>query len=397
MKRVFSVQQTILADNFKHMIRLAIPSIDENDLQAVSEVLSSGYLVQGAQVTAFEHAVAHYVGTKYAVAVANCTAALQISLMALDVRPGDLVVVTAYSWLSTANVIELCGAQPVFVDICLDTFNMDPDCLEKVLEVLMANSGTSKRVKAILPVHTFGQIANMPKILELAERYNLPIIEDAACALGATLHERQAGTWGLMGCFSFHPRKAITTGEGGIITTNDAKLAQHLRALRNHGQDPDANSPEFIMPGFNYRMTEFQAALGVSQMTKLDRIIEARRRLATSYDKLFEGTPIQPPLVSKGTNHVYQSYVVLLPRHLASKRQTTIEQLKRVGIETTIGTYHMPMTSYFRNRYDYRAGDFPSADNVFARSLSLPLYEGLSFQEQQYLTDSLKKHCNGNS
>ena len=379
------------------MIRLTIPSIDENDLKAVSVVLSSGYLVQDARVTAFEHAVAHYVGTEYAVAVANCTAALHLSLLALGVGPRDIVLVTAYSWPATANVIELCGAQPIFIDIRPDTFNMDPNCLETALNRLIDGEDMAHSVKAILPVHTFGQMADMEEILRIAKCYNLPVIEDAACALGATLRGRQAGNWGLMGCFSFHPRKAITTGEGGIITTNNAKFAQHLRALRNHGQDPDANSPEFIMPGFNYRMTEFQAALGVSQMTKLDRIIEARRRLATSYDKLFEVTPIQPPLVSKGTNHVYQSYVVLLPRHLASKRQTIIEQLKRVGIETTIGTYHMPMTSYFRSRYDYRSGDFPVADHVFARSLSLPLYEGLSFHEQQYITDSLKKHCNGNS
>jgi dTDP-4-amino-4,6-dideoxygalactose transaminase len=378
------------------MIKLTIPSIDENDLQAVRDVLSSGYLVQGEQVKSFENAITNYVGSKYAIAVANCTAALHISLMALGVRPGDLVVVTAYSWLSTANVVELCGAQPVFVDICTDTFNMDPDCLERVLTELMSKTDTNKRVKAILPVHTFGQIADMPKILEQAERYNLPVIEDAACALGATLHGRQAGTWGQIGCFSFHPRKAITTGEGGIIVTNDIGLAKHLKALRNHGQDPDANSPQFIMPGFNYRMTEFQAALGFCQMTKLDRIIEIRRHLATSYNKFFEGTLIQPPLVSKGVKHVYQSYIVLLPKHLASKRQTIIEHLKKVGIETTIGTYHMPMTTYFRSRYNYRMGDFPIAEQVFACSLSLPLYEGLSFHAQQYIEETLIKHCNGN-
>jgi dTDP-4-amino-4,6-dideoxygalactose transaminase len=255
------------------MIRLTIPSIDEDDLHAVREVLASGYLVQGKKVAAFEQIVADYVGTKYAVVVSNCTAALHLSLLALDVRPGDLVLVTAYSWLSTANVIELCGAHPVFVDISPDSFNMNPDCLKKALERLMTATDSGRRVKAILPVHTFGQMADMPAILKLAELYNIPVIEDAACALGATLHGRQAGTWGMMGCFSFHPRKAITTGEGGILTTNDSALASRLRALRNHGQDPDASSPDFIMPGFNYRMTEFQAALGITQMAKLDRII----------------------------------------------------------------------------------------------------------------------------
>ncbi|MBM4430033.1 MAG: DegT/DnrJ/EryC1/StrS family aminotransferase [Chloroflexi bacterium] len=364
------------------MIRLTIPSIEEDDLQAVREVLASGYLVQGPRVAAFEQAVADYVGTKYAVAVSNCTAALHLALLALDTRLGDLVIVTAYSFIATANVIELCGAQPVFVDIQPNTFNLDPNCLEEVLKQLMSAKETGRRVKAILPVHTFGQMADMPAILELAERYGLPVIEDAACALGATLHGRQAGTWGMMGCFSFHPRKAITTGEGGIITTNDSDLARRLRALRNHGQDPDAAAPDFILPGFNYRMTEFQAALGITQMTKLDQIIAARRRLAACYDTLLANTPLRPPIVSPGSQPVYQSYVILLPEDSAPRRADLIRNLKDRGIETTIGTWHMPMTTYFRSRYDYRLGDFPVADAVFARSVTLPLFEKMQEGQQ---------------
>jgi len=364
------------------MIRLTIPSIKEDDLQAVREVLASGYLVQGPRVAAFEQAVADYVGTKYAVAVSNCTAALHLALLALDTRLGDLVIVTAYSFIATANVIELCGAQPVFVDIQPNTFNLDPNCLEEVLKQLMSAKETGRRVKAILPVHTFGQMADMPAILELAERYGLPVIEDAACALGATLHGRQAGTWGMMGCFSFHPRKAITTGEGGIITTNDSDLARRLRALRNHGQDPDAAAPDFILPGFNYRMTEFQAALGITQMTKLDQIIAARRRLAACYDTLLANTPLRPPIVSPGSQPVYQSYVILLPEDSAPRRADLIRNLKDRGIETTIGTWHMPMTTYFRSRYDYRLGDFPVADAVFARSVTLPLFEKMQEGQQ---------------
>ena len=365
------------------MIRLTIPSIEEDDLQAVREVLATGYLVQGPRVAAFEQAVADYVGTKYAVAVSNCTAALHLALLALDTRPGDLVIVTAYSFVATANVIELCAAQPVFVDIQPDTFNLDPNCLEGVLKRLMATSETARRVKAILPVHAFGQMADMTAILELANHYELPVIEDAACALGATLHSRQAGTWGVMGCFSFHPRKAITTGEGGIIVTNDAALARRLRALRNHGQDPDAPVVDFIMPGFNYRMTEFQAALGLNQMTKLDRVVAARRRLAAHYDELLQGTPLQAPAVAPGSQPVYQSYVVLLPERAAACRAELIARLREQGIETTIGTWHMPMTTYFRNRYGYKAGDFPVADQVFARSLTLPLHEKMLQSQQE--------------
>jgi dTDP-4-amino-4,6-dideoxygalactose transaminase len=365
------------------MIRLTIPSIEEDDLQAVREVLESGYLVQGPRVAAFEQAVAEYVGTQYAVAVSSCTAALHLALLALDVQAGDLVVVTAYSWPATANVIELCGAQPVFVDIQPDTFNLDPNCLEVTLQRLTANTETARRVKAILPVHTFGQMADMPAIVELAGRFDLPVIEDAACALGATLHGRKAGTWGVMGCFSFHPRKAITTGEGGIITTNDAYLVRRLQTLRNHGQDPDASSTDFVLPGFNYRMTEFQAALGLTQMAKLDDIIAARRRLAARYDEMLVETRIQSPLIDEGSHPVYQSYVVLLPEQASDGCQVLVKYLREKDVEITIGTYHIPMVTYFRSRYGYRPGDFTVTDSVFARSVTLPLHTKMMTCEQQ--------------
>ncbi|MHC4402524.1 MAG: DegT/DnrJ/EryC1/StrS family aminotransferase, partial [Planctomycetota bacterium] len=180
------------------MIRLTIPSLDESDYRAVREVLESGFLVQGPKVATFERAVAGHVGVEHAVAVSSGTAALHLALLALGVGPDDLVVTTAYSWPATANVVVLCGAEPVFVDIRSDTYNIDPDALQSTLERLMAKTETARRVKAILPVHTFGQLADMPAILELAGRYDLPVVEDAACALGASLHDRQAGTWGRM-------------------------------------------------------------------------------------------------------------------------------------------------------------------------------------------------------
>jgi dTDP-4-amino-4,6-dideoxygalactose transaminase len=371
------------------MIRLTIPPIEEDDLAAVRQALASGQLVQGPTVAAFEQAIARQVGVAHAVAVSSCTAALHASLLALGVETGDLVLVTAYSWLATANVIELCGAQPVFVDITPDTFNLDPGRLEETLKRLMANAATARRVRAVLPVHTFGNPADMPALLAIASRYEVPVIEDAACALGATLDSRQMGSWGLLGCFSFHPRKAITTGEGGAITTADTGLARRLRALRNHGLDPEAPSPDFILPGLNYRLTEFQAALGLTQMAKLDRVVAARRRLAASYDRLLEGTPLGRPLAPPGSQPVHQSYVVLLPEEAAPRRGALIRALKERGIETTIGTWHMPLTSYFRSRYDYRAGDFPVADAVFARSLTLPLHERLSEEDQARVVQTL--------
>lgn len=373
------------------MIRLTIPSIEEEDLQVTREALSSGFLVQGARVVEFEKSIASYVGVKYVIAVSNCTAALHLSLLALDVQIGDIVLVTTYSWPATANVIELCSAQPVFVDIQPDTFNMDPECLESTLKRLKSTAETGRRVKAILPVHTFGQMANMTAIMKIADQYGVPVIEDAACALGASWEGHQAGTWGVMGCFSFHPRKAITTGEGGAVITNDDQLVRKLRALRNHGLDPDASAPEFIMPGFNYRITEFQAAFGSSQMRKLDRIISARRRLALHYDNLLENDPVQVPAVAAQSFHVYQSYVTQLSEETAPRRAEIIRELKEIGIETNIGTWHMPLTTYFRTRYGYHLRDFPVSENVFARALTLPLYESLTSQEQEQVVAGIRK------
>lgn len=373
------------------MIRLTIPSIENEDLKAVQEVLASGHLVQGPQVAAFEIQVAARAGADFAVAVSNCTAALHLSLLALDVRAGDVVIVTAYSWVATANVIELCGAHPVFVDIRPDTFNMDPSVLESILKRLMGSQETARRVKAILPVHAFGLMADMSEIMRLADRYEIPVVEDGACALGASLDERPAGSWGKLGCFSFHPRKAVTTGEGGMIVGSDDELIRRLKALRNHGQDPHSQSPDFILPGLNYRMTEFQAALGSTQMKKLDHIISSRKSLAQRYGELLCETSLTLPVVPPGHLPVFQSYVVLLPDEDRGFRDDVIARLRERGVETAIGTWNMPMTSFFRTRYGFRQEDFPVADRVYARSLTLPLYAHMTRFDQETVAEELKK------
>jgi len=372
------------------MIRLSKPFIEKKDIDSVIEVLESGYLVQGKVVESFEKCIAQYTGAKYAVAVSNCTAALHLSLLALNVRPGDIVIVPAYSWLSTANVVELCGAQPVFIDIQRDTFNMDPEHLTDELNRLVKVDTIAKRVAAIIPVHTFGQMSDMHRIIEIAQKYSIPVIEDAACALGASLNGKQAGTFGLLGCYSFHPRKTITTGEGGIIVTNSSDLMLKLRALRNHGLDPQSSSPDFIMPGFNYRMTDFQAALGLTQMNKLEKIIEQRLIMANTYNRKLKNSHFHLPYSLHAKSHIYQSYVILLPDHLANKRQYFIDKLKSDEfIEATIGTWNMPMTSFFRNRYGYQNDAFPVANMVFQRSISLPLYFELNEGQLLKITNAL--------
>lgn len=363
------------------MIRLTVPSIEADDLQVVQEVLASGYLVQGPRIEEFERVVAEQVGAEHAVAVANCTAALHLSLLVLGVEAGDRVAVTTYSWPATANVIALCGAEPVFIDIDPVTYNMDPARLEEAL--------AAGAVKAVLPVHAFGGMADMRRIRAVADRFGTPVVEDAACALGAELEGVAAGAWGELGCFSFHPRKAVTTGEGGIITTNRADLARTLRILRNHGLDPDAPAPDFVAPGYNVRLTEFQAALGTTQMDKLGRIVASRRAGARNYERLLQGTGIVCPVALADSAHVYQSYVVLLPREDAPRRREILTALRTAGVEATIGTYHMPLTTYFRTRYGHEPGRFPVTDDVAERAVSLPLYDGLSEEEQEVVVESL--------
>jgi dTDP-4-amino-4,6-dideoxygalactose transaminase len=363
------------------MIRLASPSIDEDDLEAVREVLLSGQLVQGKRVAEFERVVADYVGVEHAVAVSNCTAALHLSLLSVGVGPGDRVAVSTYSWPATANVIALCGAEPVFVDIDPITYNMNPSLLDATLR--------RTSIKAILPVDVFGCMADLSRICSLAEEWGVPVIEDAACALGGDLNGRKAGAWGTAGCFSFHPRKAVTTGEGGMITTDSDEIARSARRLRNHGLDPDSASPDFVVPGYNLRLTEIQAALGVTQMAKLERLLSSRARHAELYDELLAKTELVRPRALAGSRHVFQSYVVLLPERAASRRAEIIGSLRQSGIEVTIGTYHMPMTTFFRRAGSWERGAFPVTDVVAKRALSLPLFDTMSPEQQRSVVDSL--------
>jgi len=374
------------------MIRLARPDLSEHELDRVREVLATGMLVQGLEVRAFEAAVADYVGVAHAVAVSNCTCALQLALQALGVGRGDIVVVGAYSWPASGNVVALLGATPVFVDIDPRTFNMDPDQLNSALCRLRDDPATAGRVKAVMPIHIFGLMADMRAIGAVCRGHSVPMVEDAACALGASLDGRKAGAWGDLGCFSFHPRKAITTGEGGMVVTNNADLARQLRILRNHGLDPDAAVPDFVAPGYNMRLTEFQAALGASQMARVDAMLARRRSQAAAYDALFAGSTVSCPTVAEGCAHAFQAYVVLLPTAARHRRAQVIAALLNDGIETTIGTYLMPFTTYFRSTGGFHPGDFPVGEDVYDRALALPLHPGLTDGDQEQVAHRLLAH-----
>lgn len=366
-------------------IPLIKPWIDQDDLDAVNQVLLSGQLVQGPNVAEFERIFADYVGTKYAIAGPNCTEALYLVLLALGIKSGDKVAVTTYSWPTTANVIELVGATPIFVDIEEKGFNMDPNKLEEAFKKY-------PEIKLVIPVHTFGGPCDMVSILEIVNRHGVQVLEDAACALGTSQNNIRAGAHGIAGCFSFHPRKAITTGEGSMTTTNDSNLAEKLIRLRNHGQEkplPGSMWNEFVEPGHNYRMTDFQAALGLSQMKKLETIIDQRTALAKNYEDLFGGSDIQTPKALEGGFHVFQSYVLLLPPKVRGHRDRLIQEIRAQGIEVTLGTYHMPLLAYYREKYGFKSGDFPVSERVNDCALTIPLYGGMPEGAQERIVEKV--------
>lgn len=362
------------------MIKLAAPEIDNKEIQQIKMVLDSGWLIQGKRVKEFEKKIARFVGTKYAIAVNSGTSALYLSLLALEISKGDKVITSNFTFPATANTIELTGAKTTLVDIKLDTFNINTSEIK---------SKITSKTKAIIPVHLFGQSTDMTPIIKLAKQYGLKIIEDAACALGATYKKRMCGNFGDLGCFSFHPRKAITTGEGGMIVTNKLGLAKKLRLLRNHGMASNKDKTDFILPGLNNRMTEMQAAMGVVQIKKLNKIIQQRQKIAKIYDKLLCNIgEITIPKKTKDTNHTYQSYIVLLKKNI--NRNKLIQRLKKQEIETGIPTYALHKTAYFRKKYNFSNNEFPNSKTAFEQGLSLPMHSKLTAQEVEFIIKKIK-------
>lgn len=297
-------------------IPLLRPYFDSEELEELQKVLDSGWVSQGPKTKEFEAKIAEYLGVKYAVAVTNCTAALHLALLSTGVKKGDEVLVADYTFPATGHSVLYCGAKPVFCDVDSKTYNINPELIEEKI---------TDKTKAIIPVHTFGQPAEMAAILELADEHNFKVIEDAACALGARYNNDFAGTVGDIGCFSFHARKGITTGEGGMVVTNNKNLAEKIRNLSVFGMtsawDREKSTeffiPEFTDVGYNYKLSDISAAVGVAQIRKLDKIIERKREIAKYWDeKLEEIELIDAPYVSENVKHIYQSYVVLVDKSI---------------------------------------------------------------------------------
>jgi dTDP-4-amino-4,6-dideoxygalactose transaminase len=374
----------------KRNIPISLPVTGEEEWLAVKEPLMTGWLTSGPKVREFEEAFAKRHKVKHAFAVTSATTALHLALVALEIGAGDEVIVPAFTWVSTANVVLHQGAKVIFCDIDPSSFNIDP--------VQLASKITSK-TKAIMAVHLFGLCADMDAIKKVAG--DIPIIEDGACAAGAAYKGTPAGGLGLMGCFSFHPRKSITTGEGGMVTTNNDALAEKLGILRNHGASISEEQrhhgarpyilPDFDVCGYNYRMTDLQGAVGVVQLAKLDGFIEERAKWAQFYKKELSSLPwLQCPEFSDNYSHGWQSFVLLIDETKSPlSRNEIMEKLQEMGISTRPGTHAVHMLNFYSEKYNIKPEDFPGAQIANNFSMSIPLHNRMVEEDFRYIVRAL--------
>mgnify|MGYP006094001165 FL=1 len=375
----------------KRHIPISLPVTGEEEWQATREPLMTGWITSGPKVREFEQLFAKKHQVKHAFAVTSATTALHLALVALGVGKGDEVIVPAFTWIATANVVLYCGAIVVFVDIDLATFNLDTKDLK---------SKITSKTKAIIPVHLFGLCADIDAIKEIAP--GVPLIEDAACAAGAMYKNKFAGGLGDVGCFSFHPRKSITTGEGGMITTNDDEIADRVSKLRNHGAEISEEQrhhgakpymlPDFNMLGFNYRMTDLQGAVGVVQIKKLDSFISERNEWANYYIRELNKIDwLILPQTSSDYKPGWQSFVVFVDEVKAPfSRNEIMEKLQEVGISTRPGTHAVHMLNYYKELLGCDENDFPGAKAANDFSMAIPLHNRMVKEDYEYVVAKLK-------
>lgn len=373
-------------------IQISVPSTGEDEWQAAREPLMTGWLTQGPKVAAFEKAFAQRHQVEHALATTSCTTALHLILAAMDIGPGDEVIVPAFTWVATANVVVYCGATPVLCDVDRVTNNIDvEDAARKV----------TPRTKAVIAVHLFGLCADIDGLRAALPRH-VKIIEDAACAAGAASRARPAGTLGDAAAFSFHPRKSITTGEGGMVTTQDGALAERMNILRNHGASISEEQrhngprpyllPEFNLLGFNYRMTDLQGAVGLVQIAKLDVFIAERQQWADFYCRELAALPWlrMPARPGAGGAHAWQAFVTYVdPATAPLPRNEIMERLQQQGIATRPGTHAVHMLGYYKNRFGTRADQCPGASDCDANTMAIPLHNRMGADDYRYVADAL--------
>ncbi len=370
-------------------IPITKPNFTQEDEASILDALRSGWVTQGPKVQAFEEAFANKVGARYAVATSSCTTALHLALIAAGVSAGDEVICPSFTFIATANAILYCGARPIFIDIDPETYNLDPSLLQRAV---------TSRTKAILVVHQVGLPADMDRINSIAAKHGISVIEDAACAIGATYKQEPIGKpHSFLACFSFHPRKILTTGEGGMITTNDEDVAVRLKQLRHHGmsvsdlarhQSKTVVSEEYRELGYNYRMSDLHAALGLSQLQRLDEIIKKRRVLAETYRKAFsEISYLRPPIVPEYAAHTFQSYILrLLPEAPISRDELMTQLLKR-GIASRRGIMAIHKEPFYAKEYTDLS--LSATESAIRDTLIIPLYSEMKPEEQNYVISNI--------
>jgi len=376
-----------------NFLPFARPLIGQEDIKEVVDTLNSDWLTTGPKTHLFEEEFAKYIGCKYAVAVNSCTAALHISLAALEIGKGDEVITTPYTFISTVNVILQQGAIPVFVDIKPDTLNINPDLIREKI---------NDKTKAIMPVHFAGQPCEMEKIMKIAKDNNLMVIEDAAHAISAEYEGRKIGTIGEATSFSFYPTKNMTTGEGGMVTTNDEKLMNKFKIWSLHGISKDAWKRysaegswyyEVVCPGYKYNTTDIQASLGLHQLEKLNNFQRKREKIVKAYNEAFEDMKeITIPFVKDNIKHAWHLYVIqIVPEKLKINRNQFIEALRAENIGTSVHFIPAHLQPYYRDTFGFKKGDFPNAEYAFERVISLPLFPKMSDKDVNDVINSVKK------
>lgn len=373
------------------MIPITRPFFDDNEIEVLKECLSSGWVTQGPMTERFEGLFREEHPCGYAVSVSSCTAALHIALLALGLHAGDEVIVPAFTWITSASCVEYVGADVRFVDVEKETMNIDPAKIEAAI---------TPRTKAIIAVHLFGCPAKMDEIMEIAGKHDLYVVEDCACAIGTTYKGKKVGTIGDIGCFSFHPRKAITTGEGGMCSTNKKELYHRMLQFKNHGANPvrkgkDAGKPYYMgiydEVGYNLRLSDIQAAVGVAQFGKLNLLLKDRKRCADYYvEKLGECSQFILPVVGQEFGHTYQSFVVLLKSGDRETRNRIMEEMQRCEIQSRPGTVAITRTAFNKGKYMLSDGDYPVAEFCEDASFTLPIYPFMTQEDQDRVIQIVK-------
>ena len=371
-------------------IPVAKPYLTKDEAQAAYDTILSGWVTQGPRVQEFEEKFARYVGAKYAIAVSSCTTALHLSLIVSGIQPGDEVICPSMSYIATANSIRHAGAKPVFTEVTIEDYNMDPTHAESLI---------NKRTKAIMIVHQMGAPADIDAFKRLAEKYHLKLLEDAACAIGSEYKRIKIGSHSDLVCFSFHPRKLITTGDGGMITTANKDFSERLRHLRQHGMSINDRvrheaktivMEEYLETGYNYRMTDIQAAVGIKQLEKIDWIVQERRRIAFQYIELLKDIDcIVLPVEKSNCQNNYQSFSIYLKKNCPIKRNDLMAKLLEIGISTRRGV----MTSHRESAYKKESIDvkLPVSDDASDNSIIIPLFVPMTEKEVNFVCDHLRK------